>query len=71
MNYRELLIFIKNTEVMTRSFIELNQFYNYQLVTDRYVISKTILKQEDLEIIKNHWNDYRNENYLSTFTIGK
>jgi spermidine synthase len=56
---------------MTRSFIELNQFYNYPVVTDRYVISKTILKQEDLEIIKNHWNDYRNENYLSTFTIGK
>jgi spermidine synthase len=56
---------------MTRSFIELNQFYNYPVVTDRYVISKTILKQEDLEIIKNHWNDYRNENYLSTLTIGK
>ena len=56
---------------MTRSFIELNQVYNYPVVTDRYVISKTILKQEDLEIIKNHWNDYRNENYLSTFTIGK
>jgi spermidine synthase len=56
---------------MTRSFIELNQFYKYPVVTDRYVISKTILKQEDLEIIKNHWNDYRNENYLSTLTIGK
>ena len=54
-----------------KSFIDLNQFYNYPVVTDRYVISKTILKQEDLEIIKNHWNDYRNENYLSTFTIGK
>ena len=60
MNYRELLIFRKNTEVMTRSFIELNQFYNYPVVTDRYVISKTILKQEDLEIIKNHWNDIIN-----------
>ena len=56
---------------MTKNFIELNQFYDYPVVTDRYVISKTILKHEDLEIIKNYWNDYRNENYLSTLTIGK
>lgn len=56
---------------MTKKFVELNQFYNYPVVTDRYVISKTVLKDTDLEMIKNHWNNYRNERYLSTLTIGK
>jgi spermidine synthase len=56
---------------MTKKFLELTKFYPYPVVTDRYVISKAIIRQEDIIQIKKNWNDYRNENYLSTFTIGK
>lgn len=56
---------------MTKKFVDIDQFYSHPVVTDRYVISKTILKDSDLEMIKNNWNDYRNEKYLSSLTIGK
>lgn len=71
MNLRELLTFRKNTEAMTKEFIDINRFFPFPVVTDRYVISKSILKQEDLLSIEQNWSQYRNERYLSSLTVGK
>ncbi len=56
---------------MTKKYVDLNQFFPYPIVTNRYVISKSVLTNNDIETVKNNWNDYRNENYLSTFVVGK
>ena len=56
---------------MTRHFVDLNNFFPYPVISERYIISKSIFKQEDLEVIKKNWSQYRNKKYLSSFTVGK
>lgn len=62
----------KNTEVMTRNFVDITTFFpDYQIESNRYIIYKSILTESDIENIKVYWNEYRNQNFLSTFNIGK
>lgn len=56
---------------MTKQFVDINRFFPFPVVTDRYVITKSVLKQEDLISIEQNWSEYRNEMYLSTLTVGK
>lgn len=71
MNYKEPLILKKNIEIMNRNFVDLVDYYQYSIVTDRYVIHKSVLTEQNLESIEKSWNEYRNSLYLSSFVVGK
>ena len=56
---------------MIKKFLDINNFFPYPIMTDRYMIGKSIFKYEDLEYVKCNWSEYRKERYLSSFVIGK
>jgi len=56
---------------MIKKFLDINNFFPYPIMTDRYMIGKSIFKYEDLEYVKSNWSEYRKERYLSSFVIGK
>lgn len=70
MSYKELLIYKRNIEVM-RNYIDLVDIFPYPIVTNRYVISRTVLRESNLEAIKNFWHPERFKKYSESFTIGK
>ena len=56
---------------MTKNFLDLNKFYQTSLETDRYLIFKSILTEQNLDTIKKNWSKHRNKLYASTFVVGK
>lgn len=56
---------------MTKQYVDINRFFPFPVVTDRYVIAKSVLKEEDIVGIEKNWSQYRNERYLSSFTVNK